>query len=81
MEVLAFLDELFTSFDKVAVEFGVEKIKTIGDAYMAVCGLPKPNVNHAQVMGYSVALMSITSGMGRKLNRVSGCTVALLLQG
>ena len=50
MEVLAFLDELFTSFDQVAVEFGVEKIKTIGDAYMAVCGLPKPNVNHAQVM-------------------------------
>ena len=29
---------------------GVEKIKTIGDAYMATCGLPTPNKDHAKVM-------------------------------
>ena len=29
---------------------GVEKIKTIGDAYMAACGVPAPNANHAEVM-------------------------------
>ena len=29
---------------------GVEKIKTIGDAYMAACGVPTPNENHAEVM-------------------------------
>lgn len=50
MEVLSMLDELFGSFDAEAKKLGVEKIKTIGDAYMAVCGLPVPNENHATVM-------------------------------
>ena len=44
------LDELFGSFDELATTLGVEKIKTIGDAYMAVCGLPTPNEDHAKVM-------------------------------
>ena len=50
MEVLSMLDELFGSFDEFATTLGVEKIKTIGDAYMAVCGLPTPNEDHAKVM-------------------------------
>ena len=50
MEVLSMLDDLFGSFDAVAKRLSVEKIKTIGDAYMAVCGLPVPNENHAKVM-------------------------------
>ena len=50
MAVLTMLDELFGSFDEVAKELGVEKIKTMGDAYMAVCGLPTPNENHPQIM-------------------------------
>ncbi len=50
MEVLSMLDELFGSFDAAAKRLGVEKIKTIGDAYMAVCGLPVPNENHVKVM-------------------------------
>ena len=33
-----------------AKEMGVEKIKTIGDAYMAACGVPEPNENHARIM-------------------------------
>ena len=36
MTVLTMLDELFGSFDAVAEALGVEKIKTMGDAYMAV---------------------------------------------
>ncbi len=40
--VVGFLDELFTRFDGLAAEFGVEKVKTIGDAYMAVAGAPEP---------------------------------------
>ena len=50
MVVLTMLDDLFGSFDEVASELGVEKIKTIGDAYMAVCGLPVPNAKHAETM-------------------------------
>lgn len=42
-KVVEFLNELFTMFDFAANRHHVEKIKTIGDCYMAVCGLPKPN--------------------------------------
>jgi guanylate cyclase len=45
--VVGFLDALFTRFDEVAAEVGVEKIKTIGDAYMAVAGAPEPRTDHA----------------------------------
>ena len=45
--VVGFLDELFSRFDTLAAEAGVEKIKTIGDAYMAVAGAPEPQVDHA----------------------------------
>ncbi|MEM0965571.1 MAG: adenylate/guanylate cyclase domain-containing protein [Verrucomicrobiota bacterium] len=41
--VVEFLDELFSAFDSIAQKYGVEKIKTIGDAYMAVSGLSQPN--------------------------------------
>ncbi len=46
--VVKLLDEIFTAFDDLAEKHGVEKIKTIGDAYMAVAGLPLPNTRHAQ---------------------------------
>jgi class 3 adenylate cyclase len=41
------LDELFNRFDDLADRFGLEKIKTIGDAYMAVAGAPEPRADHA----------------------------------
>jgi class 3 adenylate cyclase len=44
------LNALFTQFDLEAQKLGIEKIKTIGDAYMAVCGLPKPCADHAERM-------------------------------
>jgi class 3 adenylate cyclase len=48
--VVALLNGLFTRFDLAAHEVGIEKIKTVGDAYMAVCGLPHPVANHAERM-------------------------------
>lgn len=42
------LNELFEYFDEVILKQELEKIKTIGDSYMAVCGLPEPNNEHAQ---------------------------------
>jgi class 3 adenylate cyclase len=41
------LDELFSCFDDVADRYGLEKVKTIGDAYMAVAGAPVPMERHA----------------------------------
>ncbi len=41
------LDACFSKFDEIARRHGLEKIKTIGDSYMAVGGIPKPNQTHA----------------------------------
>jgi class 3 adenylate cyclase len=49
-DVVTLLNGLFTRFDAAAQEIGIEKIKTVGDAYMAVCGLPEPVANHAERM-------------------------------
>lgn len=46
-EVVELLDLLFGKFDDLCDEHGVEKVKTIGDAYMAVAGIPRPDPDHA----------------------------------
>ena len=43
---IEFLSRIFSAFDRLAVEHGVEKIKTIGDAYMAAAGVPEPQADH-----------------------------------
>jgi adenylate cyclase len=45
--VVAMLDDLFTRLDDIAARHGLEKIKTIGDSYMAVAGAPEPRADHA----------------------------------
>jgi adenylate cyclase len=47
LRLVALLNEVFTLFDGIAERRGLEKIKTIGDAYMAVAGLPLPAADHA----------------------------------
>ncbi len=49
-EVVGILDHLFTHFDLLAERYGVEKIKTIGDAYMVAAGVPAPRPDHARAM-------------------------------
>ncbi len=46
-ELVAEINECFSAFDQIMTKYGVEKIKTIGDAYMAAGGLPTPNLTHA----------------------------------
>ena len=41
------LNDIFSAFDRIAELFGCERIKTIGDAYVAVSGLPEPTADHA----------------------------------
>ena len=45
--MLAFQAGDESAFDRIVEQFGCERLKTIGDAYMAVCGLPEPNPDHA----------------------------------
>ena len=42
-EVIRRLDAYFTEFDRISAVYGLEKIKTIGDSYMAVAGVPEPH--------------------------------------
>lgn len=45
-QVIAFLGRVFSQFDAIASAHGLEKIKTIGDAYMVAGGLPEPKPDH-----------------------------------
>lgn len=47
-ELVAEIHQNFTAFDAIIEKHGLEKIKTIGDAYLAVCGLPNETPDHAQ---------------------------------
>jgi class 3 adenylate cyclase len=49
-QLVQVLDELFSAFDMLARRHGLEKIKTIGDAYMVAGGLPEPRPDHAQAV-------------------------------
>jgi len=48
-ELVKLLNDLFTRFDKRAEMLGLEKIKTIGDSYMAAAGIPIPRSDHAEL--------------------------------
>jgi adenylate cyclase len=50
MELVALLNEVFSRFDYLTEKYGLEKIKTIGDAYMVVGGLPNPRSDHAEAI-------------------------------
>jgi guanylate cyclase len=49
-EMVETLNEFFSYFDGLADEYGVEKIRTIGDNYMVVSGVPRPRPDHAQAL-------------------------------
>jgi class 3 adenylate cyclase len=49
-ELVELLNCIFSAFDALAEEHGLEKIKTIGDAYLVVGGLPTPRPNHAEAI-------------------------------
>jgi class 3 adenylate cyclase len=49
-EIVDMLNGLFSLFDQAAHDLDIEKIKTIGDCYMAVCGLPRRCPDHAERM-------------------------------
>jgi class 3 adenylate cyclase len=65
-ELVRILDAIFSEFDALAERHGLEKIKTIGDCYMAVAGLPVPQADHVEAvaemalsMQHAVARVSV----------------------
>lgn len=64
-DVIALLSDLYSRFDDLVAEHGLEKIKTIGDCYLAVGGLPDPLEDHAiRVIGLARAMVTATSPEG-----------------
>jgi adenylate cyclase len=57
-DVVALLDRVFGSWDSLAAVHGVEKIKTIGDAYMAASGIPLPREDHAEAIAETALAMA-----------------------
>jgi len=67
VDIVEMLNGLFSRFDDLAQNLGIEKIKTIGDCYMAVCGLPKPCLDHtAQMARMALQMMDVTSEYSKK---------------
>ena len=59
-DIVQFLNEIFESFDNICEKYNVEKIKTIGDCYMAVAGVPLRSNYHAQqIMDFAIEIHEI----------------------
>jgi len=74
IELIEMLNEIFSTFDELTEEHGLEKIKTIGDAYMVVGGLPIPRKDHAHAIAEMALDMRIQID---RFNRESGQNVQL----
>ncbi len=65
-EILMFLNGLFTRFDAAAKRHGIEKIKTIGDAYMAVSGILPSHPDHVkQMVEMGIEMLEAVRAYGR----------------
>jgi class 3 adenylate cyclase len=79
-ELVLFLNDLFTAFDDIAEETGLEKIKTIGDAYLCISGLPNPDPAHAVAaarMGLKIAALMKTGVFKDHNNLPLGCRIGI----
>lgn len=82
-ELVQMLDRIFSEFDSLVATLGLEKIKTIGDAYMVAAGIPEPREDHARVMAdlalamqEAVHNMDIAGGVSLRIGIHSGPVVA-----
>jgi class 3 adenylate cyclase len=59
-EIVSILNDLVTAFDETSDRYGMEKIKTIGDSYMAVCGLSVPYLDHdKRAIDFAIEMQAI----------------------
>jgi class 3 adenylate cyclase len=73
-ESLAILNDLVASFDDLAERFGLEKVKTIGDSYLAVCGLSIPYMDHdKRALDFAIEMLAIL----RRFNLERGFQLAI----
>lgn len=64
--IVALLDQLFSTFDELSAARGLEKIKTMGDAYMVVGGAPAPRADHTRAVAeLAIDLRDAVAAMAR----------------
>jgi adenylate cyclase len=73
VKLVLFLNDLFSAFDQLVERYGLEKIKTTGDAYMVVSGVPAPRADHAEALArlaldMRAAVTGIAASSGRALS-------------
>ncbi|MFZ9628402.1 MAG: adenylate/guanylate cyclase domain-containing protein [Ilumatobacteraceae bacterium] len=73
-QTLGLLNELVDAFDDAAERHGVEKIRTVGDAYLATCGLSTPRLDHRQRMS---AFADDAVAIVERFNQGKGCSLTL----
>jgi class 3 adenylate cyclase/sensor domain CHASE-containing protein len=62
IKLVNLLNQIFSAFDSLAEQLGLEKIKTIGDAYMVAAGLPTPRGDHAEAIAeMALAMQQVTA--------------------
>ena len=73
-EMIRLLNELVDGFDEAAERHGVEKVKTVGDAYLAACGLSTPRLDHRQrVKAFALEMQEILD----RFNQAKGYELTL----
>jgi class 3 adenylate cyclase len=82
-EVVVLLNDIFSAFDDLVAEHGLEKIKTIGDGYLVAAGIPTPRADHAEAaarlalaMREALAVLPAASDLSLRVGIDSGPVVA-----
>lgn len=86
LELVNLLNNVFSQFDHLAEQLGLEKIKTIGDAYMVAAGLPLPRDDHASAiadmaLAMQIAVSQVSIEGGQTLQLRIGINTGVVIAG
>jgi class 3 adenylate cyclase/CheY-like chemotaxis protein len=86
IEIVSLLNQIFSAFDQLAEQHGLEKIKTIGDAYMVVGGLPVIRTDHAEAIAnmaldMQTAIAEFNQATGESINLRIGISTGPVVAG
>lgn len=77
-DVVRYLDRLYTTLDALVERHGLEKIKTTGDSYMVVSGVPEPRADHLEELArFAVALQGAAAGVTNADGRATPLRIGL----
>lgn len=86
IDLVNLLNQIFSIFDELAQQLGLEKIKMIGDTYMVAAGLPTPRIDHAEAiadmaLAMQAAVEQFQSQQGEKIQIRIGINTGVVVAG